>query len=242
MDLQELIKNKSLLEAAKSEKISKGADKQMGGTSVSLPTEANKAAGVSDNAKRISIEVVANTPLYLDSDRDVVMPDAFDFAGMEYPLLDSHNKSSVRNIISWGAFDYKDVALSELGLNGEGSTKTLVFNSTINKKSSPTEFDKYADNLVRQHSLGFRYDDIEFACNETGEDWLEEKALWDEVYPQLLNKEEADNLGYFWVVKKGTPREVSSCVFGACKITPTLNVEEQSESQKTEKKTFFNYK
>lgn len=238
MDLQELIKNKSLFEAIKSEKIKDGASKSMGYVSSKLKSESNKAQNISDNSKSISIEVVANTPLYLDSDSDVVLQDAFDINNLEFPELDTHNKGSIRSIITYGTFEYKDVKSVELGLEGNDLVKTLVFKANINKKSSPVEFEKYSDNLIRQHSLGFRYDDLAFACNETGEEWIEEKALWDEIYPMLLNKDKADNLGYFWVVKKGTIREVSACVFGACPITPTINVE---ESEKTTK-TFFNYK
>lgn len=238
MDIQERLKK---IEALKAEKLENGAKKTLNSSVLTTPIEAKKAEG-GGMAKKIAIEVVANVPLFLDSDNDVVMPNAFEFEGYEYPQLDSHDRSSIASLIAWGKFSYRDIAKSELGLSDDSNTQALIFNSEITPEQHPIAFNKYRTGLIRQHSLAFLYKELDFACNEEGEEWVEAKAIWDEVYPQLLNKELADNRGCFWAVRKGEIREITSCIFGASKVTPTLSVTEKTEAETETKKTLFTYK
>jgi hypothetical protein len=236
MNQEELLERKNKLYADKMENIAK---KSMFNSTVTKPFEAKKAENVPLTAKGIDISIVANTPYFLDSDSDVVMPNAFEFDGMEYPELDSHDRESIESLITWGKFRYGQVARKDLLLDGEGTVEALIFDAHITPQMHKDAFDKYSTGLIRQHSLSFYYKDVQYACNEEGEDWREEKALWDSIYPMLINKDLADNIGHFWVVNKGEIREVSACVFGASRLTSTLSVSEKKD--KEEQKPIFNY-
>ena len=240
MDIQEKLRK---IEALKAEKLENGAKKTLNSLFSTMPIEAKKAEG-GGMAKKIAIEVVANVPLFLDSDGDVVMPNAFEFEGYQYPQLDTHDRSTIASLIAWGKFSYRDIPKSELGIVEDSSTQALIFNSVITPEQHPIAFNKYKTGLIRQHSIAFYYREFDYACNKEGEEYSEYKKVWDEVYPQLLNKELADKRGEFWAVRKGEITELSSCVFGASKVTVTLSVTEKTEEQQeTEsKKTLFTYK
>lgn len=236
MDLKEILANKDSILAKKCEKPVK---KSIDGCAVLTKELALKAnEGVVLSERGIEVNIVANTPYFLDSEGDVVMPNAFDIEKGEYPLLDTHNRCTIQALIAWGKFKYDDVTLDQLGLSGSKKVQALTYSATITPMQNQMAFGKYSTGLIRQHSLCFWYQDVQFACNETGDEWKKEKALWDTIYPKILNKEDADNLGYCWVVNSGIVREVSACVFGVSKATTTLSVSEKADKQK---KGMFNY-
>jgi hypothetical protein len=57
-------------------------------------------------------------------------------------------------------------------------------------------------------------------------DYGAEYEAWQKYYPIAVNKEVADNRGYFWVVKEAKVMEGSAVLCGSNHATPTLSVEE----------------
>ena len=91
-------------------------------------------------------------------------------------------------------------------------------------------FKQYSNGWVKNHSVGMRYVKIDLAINSESEWDKDEKELWDKYYPIVVNKEIADERGYFWVVSEAKVIEGSAVVMGSNSATPTLSVENKSEA------------
>ena len=70
-----------------------------------------------------------------------------------------------------------------------------------------------------------RYVKLELAINSESKWDAEEKAVWDKYYPEIVNKEQADERGYFWAVTEAKIVEGSAVVKGSNYATPTISVE-----------------
>lgn len=95
-----------------------------------------------------------------------------------------------------------------------GSVDALVFESKING------FEWYKEGVISQHSIGFRYEDIKLAIRDDEEG--EEKLLWNKYINTIINKEEAEELGFFYLVEKINLFEISAVLRGANRLTSTL--------------------
>lgn len=76
---------------------------------------------------------------------------------------------------------------------------------------------KYKEGLIDQHSIGFRYLNLE---------WIEsESEAFDDMLKQLINPDDAIDAGWMWIVKEIELYEYSSLDgFGANRLTPFLGV------------------
>jgi len=73
---------------------------------------------------------------------------------------------------------------------------------------------KYKAGMYNQHSIGFNYLNLEY---------LEKGATgWDKWMNELINPEDADQVGYGWKVSEIKLWEYSTVTFGANKLTPYL--------------------
>jgi len=120
-----------------------------------------------------------------------------------------------------------DIALEmlsyrELGIKGygKGTTQAVVMYSEISKRLNEEIFNQYKDGLINQHSVGLQYMNIKLAINN--EDYKSEFAAWEDSYSKIINKEKADDKGYFWAVSQWKMVENSAVLFGSNEITPTL--------------------
>lgn len=75
---------------------------------------------------------------------------------------------------------------------------------------------KYQEGVYDQHSIGFRYLDVEMIDNESDE--------WQKWMDQLINPEDADKVGFMFVVKEIKQYEYSTVAFGSNSLTPYLGV------------------
>lgn len=119
----------------------------------------------------------------------------------------------------------EEIPLKQLGIKGQGSVECLVFEGDLDKRNE-FMFKQYAKGYVLNHSVGMRYVKLFLCVNSEQEDWKEEKQNWDKYYPFVLNKEIADDKGYFWAVTEAKFIEGSAVVIGSNQNTPTLEVEE----------------
>jgi hypothetical protein len=78
----------------------------------------------------------------------------------------------------------------------------------------------YQMRMYDQHSIGFIYRDLSIADKTSKME--NERENWNEIYPQLLNPEKADELGFFFVVKEIELWEISVVAYGANQLTPYL--------------------
>ncbi len=107
---------------------------------------------------------------------------------------------------------------------------------------------QYKEGRINQHSIGLQYLDLELAIND--EESEKEFDFWNKYFDQIINKEKAEELGFFWVVKEIRLLENSAVLFGSNEITPTLdnNVEktiepsEDTQAKEPEQSTSIDYK
>jgi hypothetical protein len=116
------------------------------------------------------------------------------------------------------------VTWADLGYSFPGSTECLVFYSTIKKSRNPFMFDQYAKGFVDNHSVGMQYVSMVLCVNEPDEPYYgAEYEAWEKYYPLIVNKEAADESGYFWAVKEAKCIEGSAVPIGSNIMTPTLD-------------------
>jgi disulfide oxidoreductase YuzD len=116
--------------------------------------------------------------------------------------------------MSWADLGRKDL---------EGQTQALIFKSLLTEKSNKDGFEAYRDNDPVEHSIRMQYVKIGLAINSDHEDFVNEKAEWDKIYPLIANKERADALGYFYPVYEAKIyKEGSMVLAGSNDATPTL--------------------
>lgn len=190
-------------------------------------TNKSEDNGATPELNTLNVKVVINTTNFLDSHGDVHINGIW-----KKSLSDNNDKGFLHlqeherdfdKIIADNAKGYvQKMSWKQLGLNYEGTTEALIFESTIEKKRNEFMLNQYANGWVKNHSVGMRYVNLELAINSEAEYDKEYKALWDEYYPMIANKETADDKGYFWVVKEAKIIEGSAVVMGSNSATPTL--------------------
>jgi hypothetical protein len=106
----------------------------------------------------------------------------------------------------------------------------LFMDSRIIKGYNERIFNEYANGLINQHSVGMQYVKIDLAVND--EDEEDEYKVWTDNIDSLGNKEEAEKLGYFWLVREAKLIEISAVLLGSNSLTHTI--EPLKDTQKTE--------
>ncbi len=165
-----------------------------------------------DLTKR-TVDLIANTYYYFDSDRDVLIPGC-----CAKSIADRGPDSSAPGKIKHADHhDLKSIVgkptlIEETQIDG---MFVLHANSFFpeTQKSEAVLID-YQNDLIDQHSIGFNYRQLEFI--EAG---AEE---WDQTLATLINPEDAVEKGYLWLVKEIELFEYSNVAFGANRLTPYL--------------------
>lgn len=246
-----LIANKSTLISQK-KMITKFTDSIGYSFLVNDNNEVVKASGsVSSDATKIKIKVVINTTNIYDSHGDVSIDNSWNKTTKESKglLLLQEHRMTFDSIISDNVeAKVETFKWSDLGLDYEGKTQGLVFYVEIDKERNPYMFGQYAKGYVKEHSAGLRYVKMEFAMNSEA-DWAkEEKEIWDKYYPNIANKDDVNERGYFWAVTEQKIMEGSAVVKGSNFATPTISIEavddtskdEPEKSTQSEQKQFIN--
>ena len=116
------------------------------------------------------------------------------------------------------------MSFRDLGSNLQGTTEALIFDVGLDKRNA-FMFGQYAKGYVKNHSVGMRYVKIDMAVNSDDKWATEEKEVWDKHIDEIANKEQAEELGYFFAVSEAKIIEGSAVPIGSNTITPTLNTE-----------------
>lgn len=172
---------------------------------------------------------VINTTKYLDSHGDVHLDGIWDRSANEQAgkvyLLINHDLSVGKVISQPKDVEpmVKDIAWKDLGKNYPGNTQALIFKAKISEKSNKDGFLAYKDNDPVEHSIRMQYVKLDLAVNSDDKELKEEKKLYDSIYPEIANKELADEQGYFWAVSEAKIyKEGSMVLAGSNDATPTL--------------------
>jgi len=179
--------------------------------------------------------IISNTN-YLDSHDDVHLNNSMNKTvseqqGKVYYVAD--HKLEVSNIIATPKnveMILQETDFSEIGVNGGGQTQLLTF-----KIAKENIMHEKAKQLIEakeplQNSIRMRYINIDLAVNDNSEEFKEEYKVWEEVYPKIVNKQQADERGYFFAVRElAIVNEGSMVLFGSNDATPIKEVGNTSE-------------
>ena len=188
---------------------------------------------VGPDALQIKVRSIINTTKLFDSHGDVHFDQLWNKSLKEgsFYLVKQH-EFNFEGIISDNVKAFtKQMTWHELGINFEGKTQALVFDSVIDKAENPLMFEKYRTGKVKQHSVGMQYVKIELAVND--DCYEKEFAVWEKYFDEIANKEDVLSAGYFWAVTEAKIIEGSAVVKGSNWVTPTLNIQ-QTKSQPDE--------
>lgn len=224
-----LKENKSTLIAQK-KMITKEADAMLHYVSVDNGKgDVVKAESINlSDVNKINAKLVINTTGILDSHGDVHIKGIWNKSAKEQKniLLLQEHKMTFDHIITDNVnVSVNTMKWSDLGYNYKGDTEALTFNAEISKERNPFMFEQYSKGYVKEHSVGMRYVKLELAINSNSKYDEEEKAVWDKYYSEIVNKEVADEQGYFWAVTEAKIIEGSAVVKGSNFATPTISVE-----------------
>lgn len=222
--IKDIVKHKSDIIAFKKSVIYKSVDK--GQVSSGL-FKGNVSKGLS--VKDDYIQPIINTTNFLDSHLDNHIKGIWSKSLKEQKgrirySLDHSTK--VTDVIAYP----KDVSMSiidttfkELGYDYDSETQALAFEipkSAIYNDVALKVIDK---ELPVQNSVSMQYVKIELAVNIDDEEYSEEYKLWLKHYPNLANKDFADEIGLMWIVSEAKIVNESSMVTqGSNSATPIL--------------------
>jgi len=204
----------------------------------------------SDSA--IKVRAIINTTMIMDSHKDVHINGIWKKTISENKRIKHvrEHKDGFENIIA----DKEDLKVftklytwKDLGLDKEGTTEALVFDSVVKKERNSFMYKQYKENNVDNHSVGMYYVNVKFALNDSGDEYAALKAEYDKHINNIVNKEEVAKLGYFWAIYEAKLKEGSAVTDGSNPITPVLQPKFKSEDVIADKnvlaiKTFLNMK
>jgi hypothetical protein len=168
--------------------------------------------------------IVANTYNWMDSHDDVHLSGIFAKSIQErankIPHLHDHKFEIGAKVGRPASFAEVPMKWRQLGWEKNGDTQALMMVSQIEKRLNEKVYDEYLNDQVDQHSVSMQYVKIELAAND--ENYVQEYKAWQEVFPLLGNKAQAEQKGYFWVVREAKLIEVSAVLLGSNELTPTM--------------------
>ncbi|MGR3218470.1 MAG: hypothetical protein ACUZ8H_01450 [Candidatus Anammoxibacter sp.] len=166
------------------------------------------------------IKAVANTYNYFDSDFDVLR-----MGCCAKSIEDRGFKSKAPDKILHALFHDlrrlpgKSIFEAETEVDGH---KVLYVESHLSETNDGEDtLIKYKDDIYNQHSIGFRYQQIEFIEKESPE--------WEKFISNLINPEDAEKVGFGYDVTEIKWHEWSTVAFGANKLTPFLGIKTKNK-------------
>jgi len=229
---KELAQNEEIIIDAKKSEVYKSIDK---GVQLVTNQESIKKALESTTNKGIKFDnayyyFVVNSANILDSHSDVHVDGNWnknvkDQQGKVYLVFDHSLK---RNDIIAMRKDVEmftaSIPFSLLGKSYEGETYSLVYKVAKDKIVNKEAKEWLDDGHELEASVRMQYIKMESAFNSDNQDYAKQKATFDEYYPLIANKEDFDEINYFWVVKEAKNVFESSLVlFGSNSATGVIN-------------------
>lgn len=190
--------------------------------------------------------IIGNTYNWLDSHGDVHLKGCFAKSikerGNQVFHLHDHEFKLTSKVGEPEKIYEDSVKWKGLGVDKDGETQALFMDSTIIKSYNEMIFNDYKTDKINQHSVGMQYVKIDLAVNDEGEE--EEYKNWTETIDLLGNKSEAEEAGFYWIVREAKLLEISAVLLGSNSLTPTYTeadkiTSENEPSKDTQKKEFY---
>lgn len=180
----------------------------------------------------INRSFIGNTYYWLDNHGDVHVKGCFkqSIKQNKTGILHLHDHKNEVTATVGIISDVAEITLDwqQLGIKNDGSTVALVANSDIYKDLNASVFFQYSKGVIQQHSVGMYYTILDFAVNDPSDE--QGFKAWNEVYPMLGNKEEADKYGFFFVVREAKLVEISAVTQGSNELTYTFDKSTDTET------------
>lgn len=129
-----------------------------------------KAEGKQSNDDVLRVKVVANTANFIDSHMDMLLADCWSKSISErksfIPHLHDHKHEIGAKVGEVVDIFSSNLSYSELGVNGVGSTQSLIFLTDIMKEYNESVFNQYKKGKINQHSIGLQYVKLDLAIND----------------------------------------------------------------------------
>lgn len=124
------------------------------------------------------------------------------------------------------------IPFSMLGKSYDGETYSLIYKVKKDKIINKEAKQWLEDGYKLEASVRMQYVNIESAFNTENKDYAKQKAVYDEYLPQIANKEDFEEISYFWVVKEAKNVYESSLVlFGSNSATGMIEQENKEEAE-----------
>jgi hypothetical protein len=180
------------------------------------------------NESSRTVDLIANTYYYFDSDFDVLIPGVA-AKSIQDRGVNSKSPGKIKHAMH---HDLKEIValptlLEEEKFQGKDVLRANSFFPEV--EDSDKELQKYLAGLYDQHSIGFQYLQLEY-IEKGGEGW-------DDILRKLINPEDADNVGFLYLVKEIALYEYSTVAFGANRLTPYIG--SKSTSKKVQYDSFI---
>lgn len=168
-----------------------------------------------------TVDLIANTYYYFDTDQDVLI-NGVAAKSIEERGPNSQLPGKIKH--AWH-HDLKEThaipkLIEETKHNGMDVLRANSFFPEV--EDSERELIKYKEGFYDQHSIGFRYMQLEFIESET--------SAFDEMLVKLINPQDAIDMGYMYVVKEIKLYEYSTVAFGANRLTPYLGSKSENKT------------
>lgn len=205
-----IAKNHGELEALKTEKM---------GTHYKVKENTGTVTKDVDFTKR-TVQSIPNTYYFFDSDQDVLIPGCAAKTFKERGP-DSKGDAKIKNV--------KDHNIQQRIGKPQQLIETVLENRNVmyaESKMATTTLGndmliEYQEGLIDQHSIGFRYMDLDFLSSDDA-DWSKWMSL-------LINPEAAEAYGYLFLVKEIEMFEWSPVSFGANQLSAYLGVKSMNK-------------
>lgn len=188
------------------------------------------------NLNEFPVDIVINTTNIMDSHDDVHIDGIWNKSLKEIKTvyhLQEHRMSFDKVISDRVTASTKSIKWSDLGETYAGNTEALIFHSIIEKDRNPYMAEQYAKGRVKNHSVGMRYVKLDLAMNSESKWDVVEKEIWDKYIDKVVNRDQAEEQGYFWAVTEAKIIEGSAVLLGSNRVTPTINIGEPPKSLST---------
>lgn len=124
---------------------------------------------------------------------------------------------------------------SMLGLTYSGSTQALVYKVLLTEASNKDALNAIINKAPLQNSVRMQYIEMTLCVDSTDEDMAQEFANFHKYLPDIANKQDAIDAGYFWAITQAKiVKEGSACLYGANSATPILYTDPANTSQKND--------
>lgn len=178
------------------------------------------------NSDKIHVTAVANVFNYMDSQYDVLLPGCCkrtikERAGKFQQLHDHIYKLEAKIGEVTNVYE-QNITLSELGIDQSGFTIGLIFEFDCFKSYNEQIFNQYKAGKVDQYSIGLNYVSIDLAINDP--DSPKEIDFWNKNIGNVINRDAAEEVGFFFVVSEIKLLENSAVLFGANDLTFTMAI------------------